>query len=507
MIRPSNHRLAGPASGAIALALALATACGTPPAHQGESGGPATGEIPVTTSSPAALEAFERGREALDLGRALQANSLFREAVEIDTQFTLAWLNIANTASSAAEFKEGLDAATASLDGKSEGELLLVELNRTFLTNDTDVRMRLSRELVEAYPSSPRAWTTLGSMQATVSSHEEARRSFSQALDLDPGSVAANVALWVSYLFNDPVDVALSQTYAERVIELRPAEAKAHELLGDSLRAVQDLEGAAAAYATATEMDPDLSVAQLKKGHVSSFLGRFAEARAAYDAGVDGARQLNQATYANYRAFIHLHADDPPAAMDELGEIVRSVEGMGLPEDQIRSATIFTLSNRVVVALHHGMLDEAKSDTAALAEVMRQSAEAVGDPGFSRQQEAAILIWEGRLAAHRGDFEAALDKAEGNAALLRDDSNPRRLEAYYGLLGRTALLEGDADRAVLHLKRSDLTGIYNRFLLAEALEGTGRTEEAAALYSEVGHWNFNSVGFALVRRVALERAG
>lgn len=507
MKRMSNHLLPSGTIALAALTLLLNTACGAPPAHEIEPDGAVTiVEIPVTTSVPEALAVFARGQDALDLGRS-EANGLFREAVEIDPEFTYAWLNIANSATSATEFKESLDAAAASLHGKSDGERLLVELNRTFLSNDTDTGMRLAWELVDAYPSSPRAWIAQGFVQASMNLIDDARKSFSRALELDPGSLGANVALWGSYLFNDPVNVELSRAHAERLIELRPGEAKAHEFLGDSLRAAQDLDGAAAAYAKAAEEDPTLSVAQLKRGHVSSFLGRFDEARAAYDAGVDGAKYVNRTTYANYRAFIHLHADDPRAGLDELGVIFESIDGLGLPAHQVRSARIFTLSNRAVVALHHGELDEAGADIEALTVVMRESADAVGDRDYSRQQEAAILIWEGRLAAHRKDFETARAKAEGNAALLRADSSPRRLEAYNGLLGLTAMLEGDGGRAVHHLEKSDLTVLYNRFLLAEALERTGREEEAARLYGEVGHWNFNSVGFALVRRVALEKAG
>lgn len=489
------------------LLLGLSVACAEPPDRAKEmSSAREVFEIPITTSSPEALDAFQRGREAQDLGRNLEANALFRTAVEIDPGFAHAWLDIADSANSATEFKEGLDAATANLEGKSDGERLLVELNRTFLSNDTDARMRIAGELVDTYPTSPRAWIARGYMQGTLKLHEDARRSFGKALELDPDSVAANVALWISYLFNDPVDFERSRAHAERVIELRPEEAKAHEFLGDSLRASQDLEGAAEAYSVATVKDPELSVAQLKKGHVSSFLGRFDEARAAYDAGVEGARQLNRATYANYRAFTYLHADDPQGALDEMSEILQAIDGMDLPDHQARSARIFTLSNRAVVALHHEMLDEAKNDVTALAAAMRESAAAVDDEDFTRQQEAAILIWEGRLAAHEGDFDAARTKAEGNAALLRDDSNPRKLEAHNSLLGLAALLEGDADRAVHLLQKSDLALIYNKFRLAQALEKAGRNDEATELYGEVGRWNFNSVGFALVRREALAKA-
>ncbi len=43
--------------------------------------------------------------------------------------------------------------------------------------------------------------------------------------------------------------------------------------------------------------------------------------------------------------------------------------------------------------------------------------------------------------------------------------------------------------------------------MAMALEGSGQTDAAKALYRRVADWNFNSPAYALVRQEAMERAG
>ena len=58
------------------------------------------------------------------------------------------------------------------------------------------------------------------------------------------------------------------------------------------------------------------------------------------------------------------------------------------------------------------------------AAVIRASAERVGDQDFARQQEANILLFEGQLAARKGDYRTARAKAEKNRELLEADSNP-----------------------------------------------------------------------------------
>ena len=116
-----------------------------------------------------------------------------------------------------------------------------------------------------------------------------------------------------------------------------------------------------------------------------------------------------------------------------------------------------------------------------------------------------MLLWQSQLAARRGDYEAALGKAEEHRALLEEDNNPRRFEGYHGLLGLVELLRGNYSEAAEQLAKSDLNEIYVKYHLALAEEGAGDAEKARQLFREVAEWNFNSVGFALVRKDALAK--
>jgi hypothetical protein len=49
--------------------------------------------------------------------------------------------------------------------------------------------------------------------------------------------------------------------------------------------------------------------------------------------------------------------------------------------------------------------------------------------------------------------------------------------------------------------------MYSKYHLALALDGAQQKDEARKLFKEVGEWNFNNVGYALVRKDALARAG
>lgn len=481
---------------------------GCAPQEQAAPMAPAVEEIPVTTESQTAKRLFEEGQHLLDVGRLVAAREKFLAAITEDPGFAYAHLNRSNSALSFKEFQEALDDATAALEGKSDGERLLVEINKTFLTNDTDTGLKLAQELVQKYPNSPRAHLALAGIQTARNESPAARRSAQKALELDPKCVAAALAVGTSYLFGEPEDPAQAETYMRKAVELQPDEAKAYEGLGDAKRAQNELQAALEAYTQATDKDPGLAVAQLKKGHVNSFLGNIEEARAAYDAAVESAKPEQKAFYANYRAFTHIHAGEIQAALDELTELAGSVEEMGTPEDQVKGVQVFTLTNHATAALHQGALDQAAKAIEERNALQRRIGEEVGTEDSKRLQEADCLAWEGLLAAYQGNYELATKKAEENAKLLENDQNPRKLEAHHRVLGVAHLLQKNYAEAAEHLRQADHQNtIYVRYQLALAEEGAGNAEEAKKLFKEVAEWNFNSVGFALVRKDAARRAG
>jgi tetratricopeptide (TPR) repeat protein len=461
-------------------------------------------EIPITTSSKEALGLFEKGQFFLDVGRPQEANDLFKKALQLDPTFAYAHFNKAQSSASAPEFKQELDAAIKN--AKTDGEKLLAEISETFISNDAKKRIELSEQLVKLYPDSPRAWLALGGSQGSLNQNEAARKSFSKAMELKPDLVTPHIALAFNYLFGQPRDLKQAEIHMQKCAELAPKEAKCYENLGDVYRGMNKLEDARKQYTKALELDPTLSVVNLKKGHVNSFLGNYQEAFADYDKGIEGAKASNRINYANYRAFTHIHEGDANAAIEELSKLVSSAGSLGLPADEAGAVKIFTLTNEATIALDKNLFDQSKSILKQLGTVQAETAKQVQDPNFARLQKAALVLFEGQLAARQGDFATAKAKAEEDRKLMEADANPRKLEGYYGLLGLTALLQKDYKAAVENYKKSDLTVIYNKYHLAESLENSGQKSEAQQLYKDIAGWNFNSVDYALVRKDAIKKS-
>lgn len=459
--------------------------------------------MPVSTSSEEAREYFLQGQYALDMGRTDDAHEQFQKAVEADPDFAYAYLDLAFSGNSLEEFLAGLDAASAKMANASEPEQLLIQIAQQFRKNNLEQQLQLSRRLVEVAPESPRAWLQLAGVQSAMNHEGEARQSSQKAIELAPNFAPAYMQLGNSYLFVEPRDLTRAEEMMKKAMELAPNESQPHDLLGDVFRMQGTLEEAGQEYTRAAELDPDNAGPLQQRGHVNTFLGNYDQARADYDSSIALGTPNQKATFAVYRAFVSVHAGQPAAAVQELAEVVKQIDELNVPN--ARGNKIFALTSEAQIALHSGMYDVAEQALQQRAELTRANAEEIGTEEAALNAQADKAIWEGRLAARRGEYEAALQKAQ-EAMRLRDPiKNPTKNQPVHELMGLVSLLQGNYEDAIAHYQQANPNDIYATYHLALALEGAGRTAEAQELFKKVANWRFNAVGLALVRADALKK--
>lgn len=464
------------------------------------------GEIPITTASNQAFNLYLEGQYLFDVGRGVQARQKFLAAAEADPDFALAYYGVSNAALSFAEYQGSLDSAVQHSEGISEGEKLMIGVNRSFLTNDSAAGLAMAGELTAAYPESARAWIVLAGMQANENDNEGARKSYMKALSLDNASAGALTGITTNYFLGEPKDFAAAEMWANKLIAAYPDEAKGHEWLGDIRRAQNDLGAALKAYQKASEVDPTLELAAHKRGHVNSFMGNIPAARAAYDEAIAMAPVETKASYAVYKGFTNIHGGDTGAAIDELEALADEIPAMGTPEDQVKGLQVFALSSAAFAAMHAGLFDRAQAIVERRNAIQMEIAADVGTDDARRLVEANNHMFLGLLAAYQGDSEGATAEANAIADLVEGDDNPRKMEAAYWVLGVSALRAEDFAQAVEHLQQADhANNMLVRYHLAQAHEGAGNNDEAMRLYGEIAVYNFNSVGFALTGRDAASK--
>ena len=459
---------------------------------------------PITTASAAARDHFLRGQRELDLARFIDANAHFKAAVAADPAFAFAYLSVANTANSLEEFKTNLALAEQHAAGASEAERLQIQMARKGFDNDLAGQLALGKQLVGKYPDSPRAWLALAGVQGALNQNDEARTSIAKALALAPKLFVAHTTLGLSYLFAEPRDFTKALEHMQDGAALAPDEPNAHMFVGDAYRAQRNLEKARDEYLRGHDLNPRDAILLVKLGHANTFLGDYATARANYDSAMAFGRANEKAAYAPFHAYVSVYAGDPAAAIDELNRLVASVDGMGVPDP--KAAKVAALTNVVVIATHTGNRSAAEQALKQLTPLLMKQADEGGNPAFRRGQQATIAYLEGWCAARRGDYTVAQKQADRISQLLAPDANPRKLEPMHQLAGFIALYQGNYRDAVGHLQQGNPFDPYIKYQLAVAAEGAGDAARAKKLFREVADYNFNAVGFALVRKDALQKA-
>jgi tetratricopeptide (TPR) repeat protein len=459
--------------------------------------------LPITTTSADARNHFLMGQRELDLGQVFDANGHFKAAVAADSNFALAYLNVANTGNSFAEFRTNLEFAERHAAGASDAERFQIQIARKGLDNDVNGQLVLAQQLVAKYPQSPRAYLVLASVQTALNRNADARVSMMKAVSLAPRLLVAHTDLGNSYLFGEPKDFVKSLEHMQHAAALAPNEPSMHDLLGDVYRAQNNLDQARAEYTRGHELNPaDASLLQ-QRGHVNSFAGNYAAARADYDSAIAVGRGNERAGFAPFRAYVSLYAGAPQEAIAELNRLVAGVDAMDVPG--ALAVKIAALTDVAVIAIHTKDFAAAEQALTQRTPLLLQQAAGSGSASFQRGSEANIAYFDGWLAARRGDYAAAGKAADRVAALVTQDQNPRKLEPVHELKGYIALYQGNFSEATAQFALGNLVDPYIKYQYAVALVGAGDKVKGNQLMREVATYNFNNAGYALIRKDAQQQ--
>jgi len=458
---------------------------------------------PITTTSNDARMHFLAAQREQDLGRNFEALDHYQRAVRADSTFAFAYLGVANVSNSLADFKTNLARAEKLANGASEAERLQIQIARQGFENDVSGQLALAQELVTKFPDSPRAYLVLAGVQAGLNRTAEARESYGRAIALAPNLVTAHTQVGITYLFNEPRDFSQALAHFQRAEALAPNEPSTHDFMGDAYRALNDMPAARREYTRGHELNPRDAGLLQQRGHVNSFAGDFAAARADYDSAMTLGRGNEKGFFAPFRAYVSVYAGDPPAAIRELNQLVALADGMGLPDPL--AVKVNALTNIALIAIETKDFAAAEAALQQRMPLMEQQAAQAASPGFKRNQDANNAYFRAWLAARKGDSGAATREADRMAAIVAPDANPRKMEPVHQLRGFVAAYEGNAKEAAAQFAQGNLQDPYIKYNYASALEGSGQAEKAKAMFKELAIYNFNSLGYALIRRDAQQK--
>ncbi len=457
-----------------------------------------TPDITLTTISEEARAAAQSGLAYLDQNNSAKTRAAFTAAIEKDPNFATAYFFRAYTASSAQEFYDDIMAAAAHIEGATGPEKQLVAYGMAYLNNNWDQRLEICLKLTQDYPEIVRFQTMLGTTYQEGNQIEDARAHFQKAIDQAPKWTGGYFQSLNSYLGIEPKDFKRAEAMGLKLVELAPNSSAARIALGDCFRAQKDLIKARDAYAKAVELDPTDPVAYIKKGHAETFLGNMDAARAAFHEAMQYSN--NKIQPACFEAYTWLYAGDFQRGLDELLKMANTPEAVGLPATQIANAKSRCLDDAAWVAFQQGQTAKQDELLPQFSAALTAELDKLAAPELKASTQAYILEKEALAAAQAGRFDVAGAKLEKAKTILGPVKDPTKLNFYYFALGYLSLQQKQYAQAIEQFEKGDMNWVYSKYWVARACEAAGDKEKALQLYRDIVDYNFNDIGYGLIRK-------
>ena len=455
---------------------------------------------PLSTTSKTARQEFADGVYESDMNRPPDSYTHFERAIAADPNFALAEAMAAFTAQAQPDAYAHITRALQLLDHASPVEKLQIEAQKKIMDGDDGGAAALFQQAVKIAPDNPRLWTVLGFEYLTLGEQASTRAAADSAIARGPQFELGYILKSITYTLYAPYNLQVGEAAARKAVELYPNEADPHDYLGDAYRAAGKLDQAASEYTKCAELDPTRGLCLQQRGHVNTFLGKYPEARADYDAAVALATGNAKPNLAQYRAFASVYEGNPKAAVDELEKLYQSIDAMNIPEPV--GVKIVVDSQTMAIAEHAGFIKEAERSVQRRAQLAQQRAQQLNSPQFAHQVACATALDAGFLALAKGDYATATAKANEYVQLRRSDASSSKDRSAHDLMGLIAVKQKHWAEAVAHFQEGTADDIYFNYWQAVAHENLGHKAEALALYRKVANFNFDNVGEALTRKDA-----
>jgi len=223
------------------------TACGKqeqPTAEAEMSSAPVevAAKIPVTTASAEARDLYMQGVALADDLHATDAHSMFTKAVAADPHFAMAYVQVAQSSLSTAEFFAAVDSAKATAAGASEGEQLVIAALAAAAENDQAGQLGALTKLLAMYPQDERAHVRMANYANGQQDFASAIAHFTHATEINPDFAVAFNGLGYAHRSAGNLDGA--KAAFAKYIELRPEEANPYDSYAELVMEVGDYDAA-----------------------------------------------------------------------------------------------------------------------------------------------------------------------------------------------------------------------------------------------------------------------
>jgi tetratricopeptide (TPR) repeat protein len=389
----------------------------------------------VTTHSEEAYRQYVIGLDARNRFLNNRAVEAFTRAVEIDSTFAMAWLqlsrlgNIFHETRSNREALHALEQAVRYSDRVGRRERRRISARQAVVSGKIDRAVEELGMMIEEDPDDEDAHSTLAWVYANCTGDlDRAVHHLRRVIEIDPMNTLAYNEL--SYLYMRRHNLERAIQTVNRYVELAPDQANPYDSRGDIYASFGVVDSAIASYRTAFETNSYFYLSQFKLAGLCMLQGDYERALEEVDPLLSSDRPLWRATGRMLLVTIPAHrgrARDTIAAADETMAADREDGLEGDWRCQLMSVT------KAKAQLRIGQNEACLATFAAM------------DDGDEQPQSWYDVVWRGVKAqslARMGRFDeadATLDRAEMQMRSL----NYLLLDVVYLFRARIDLIRGD----------------------------------------------------------------
>src|SRR5215467_7025523 len=210
--------------------------------------------FPVTTASRSAAHYFETGMVHYENHRWNFALRDWREALQLDPNFALAYTWICFTTTDPAEESKDRAAAEGLIDSVTPAEQLMIRWMAGAHENHYIQGIQAMNDLAQTYPHDKRLNFLIGYWLYKLDEYERSRMFTERALAEDGKYATAYNQLGYLYSRERQYDKAIAAM--EKYVSMLPDQPNPHDSLGEMLRLSGRFNEALEQYRTALKIDP-----------------------------------------------------------------------------------------------------------------------------------------------------------------------------------------------------------------------------------------------------------
>ncbi len=465
----------------VALALSLAAPLYAHHVKKGEST-----TLPVTTSSPKALDLYRKGMEDYENLYLERCNEDWRAAVKEDPNLAVGWAWIAFNSTNPEEITSARAKAKELATKLTAGEQLMVAWISKVQEGDFLGGITAMNDMLEMYPRDKHLLYLAGNWLMGENGNDQAKRLFEKALSIDKNYPAALNDL--AYVDARNRQFAKAFAAMERYIALLPKEPNPQDSYGELLRMSGNFEGSLLHYRAALKLDPDFVTSQLGLGDTYALMGNQEQARVEYDKAIRFAHnEADRLTYSMQKAMTFVREGNYAEADKGYAEI---------------AATAHAKKQNLQEAQSYRHLAEYQTDDSTAWKNLKLAEEALHhqsiiSPSDRNEEMSRILRNRAARAAHSGNQALAEKELHELEALANGSRNRVIQSSYHGAFG-TVLMDQKKFEAAIPQLEEDRDNPFTLELLVQAYYQTEQTEKLHEAEAKLRGINVPTMEQALV---------